>query len=246
MATVPNHQATTAFVANAGAAATIAWPTHAVDDVAMVVVEASGNSAVIVVPAGWDLKADLRDVNTIAGSRFHVLLRRATSAAEGTINFPTQLDHKIYGMVTFRNVDPSVTMASITVATATKIPASASTTITFPTATAAAANSLAVMAGSRPDDSASTTHFSGYTSTSGAVTALTEILEAGDLTGNGGGLVIVTGTVAAAGATGTVTATKTASTSDTSVMLILPPIPDALRRRPPIRPRGNINNSRFY
>jgi hypothetical protein len=239
----PYHVGTTAFVLNNGAIQNVVWPTHQTNDIGFCVVEASGNSAVISVPAGWDLMCDQRDVSTIAGSRFHVLGRRATSAAEGGCNFPAQLDHKIYGMVTFRGVDPAIAVASFPKASGAK--GVASTTITFPSVTTTTSDNTIVVFGSRANDSASVTNFGttvALASTGGLVTELVELLEAGDLTANGGGLMIGYGRMATVGATNTITC-STANLTNTMCTVALPGLPI---RRAPVRPRGNINNRNFY
>ncbi len=239
----PYHVGTTAFVMNNGAIQNVVWPTHQTNDIGFCVVEASGNSAVITVPGGWDLICDQRDVSTIAGSRFHVLGRRATSAAEGGCNFPAQLDHKLYGMVTYRGVDPAIAVSAFPKAAGAK--GAASTTITFPSVTTTTSDNLIVVFGSRPNDSATTTNFGttvALASTGGLVTDLTELLEAGDLTLNGGGLMIGHGRMATVGATNTITC-STANLTNTMATVALPGLPI---RRFPVQPRGNHNNNRFY
>jgi hypothetical protein len=239
----PYHVGTTAFANNNGAIQNIVWPTHQTNDIGFAVVEASGNSAVISVPAGWDLLCDQRDVSTIAGSRFHVLGRRATSAAEGGCNFPAQLDHKLYGMVTFRGVDPAIAVSAFPKASGAKSPAT--TTITFPSVTTTTSDNLIVVFGSRANDDASVTNFGTGTplaSTGGLVTALTELLEYGSNTLNGGGLMIGHGQMATVGATNTITC-STANLTNTMCTVALPGLPI---RRFPVQPRGNHNNNRFY
>jgi hypothetical protein len=118
----------------------------------------------------------------------------------------------------------------------------ASTTTTFPSVTTTTSDNTIVVFASRANDSASTTNWSALASTGGLVTNLVELLEFGDLTNNGGGLMIGYGWMATVGATNTITST-TANLTNTMATVALPGVRD---RRPPVRPRGNHNNNRFY
>jgi hypothetical protein len=240
--TLPNFQALTGVAANNGAALAINWPTHAINDVALVWCEASGNSAVITVPAGWELLGDVRDVSTIAGSRFHCIGRRATSGAEGSVTFPLQADNKHTAMTTYRGVHPGIPVASFVFATATKTPAS-STAPTAASVTTLSRDCMVAMGVTRPNDAAGAAFSPGA---AGNLSSVTERADDGSITGNGGGLMVADGTLVVAGSIGAPTFSQGAlSTTNCMISVVLPGI--VLPPHEPFRqPRGNINNNRFY
>jgi hypothetical protein len=96
----------------------------------------------------------------------------------------------------------------------------ASTTVTFPTVTTEVSNPLMLFVAGRPSDTASD-QYSGYASTSGDVTGLTERQDSGAVSGTGQGTCCVTGAFVGPGATGTVTATNAASTTDITLTIAL-------------------------
>lgn len=218
------HQATGTLVTSTGAALSVAWPAHQADDIGILVIEASGNSAAQTAPTGWTSIADVRDVNTTAGSRFRAYWRRATSGAMGNVTTFTCLDHQMAVIFTFRGcIDSgSPVDASASGNKGFNSGDSASTTATLPSVTTTVANALIVLLCGRPDDSASTTHFG--TPTNANLTGISAGVEHGDTTGNGGGFVMAYGTKVSAGATGTTTMSKSASTTDTYIVIALAPV----------------------
>jgi hypothetical protein len=221
--TAPTYQATGTAATNAtGAAQAVSWPTHATGDIGVLICEATGSSAAPAAISGWNAVASVTDVATTAGSRLSVWWRRATSAAEAAVTVPAQTDHIFARIVTVRgawDLSPVAVTTSGTQATA-------STTATVPGVTTTRSNELILGVTSRPDDSASTTHFSALTNVN--LASLTEQSEAGTTNGDGGGFVVWTGIKRAAGAVGNTTMTKAASTTSAHVVLSFraaPPIP---------------------
>jgi hypothetical protein len=214
----PTFQAAGTAQTSTGATVSVAWPTHLINDIGLVVIETSGNSATLTPPSGWVAipGTPVTDVATTAGSKLHVWWKRAASAAEGTVATGAATDHIVARLYTFRNVTTIGNPWNV-ITTGTKT--TASTTATIPTLTTTNDDTLITMVCGRPDDSASTTHFGVPVNAN--LTGLAEAGEAGTTSGNGGGFVVSYGTDATAGSTGTSTMTKAASTTDTYVVLAL-------------------------
>lgn len=228
MTTPPTFVAAGTQQNNTGASATVPWPSHQADDIGILCIETSGGSATITV-TGWTELSNERDNSTTAGSRFFVFARRATSSSMTDPTVGSLGDHKVCRIHVFRGVDPSIAMSSLIVATGGQGfnygGSSASSTASPESVTTVTANNLIVFCVSRPDDSASTTHFG--TPVNGNLTSLNAGQESGTTDGNGGGFVVAYGVKATPGATGTTTLSKTSSTIDTWTTIALPPIPDA-------------------
>lgn len=229
MTTLPTYVGAGTAVSSTGTAVSCAVPAgHQTGDYMLFVTEASGNSAVIAAPAGWNEIWDSRDVNTIAGSRIRVYERFATSSSMPNVSSTTGSDH-IQGRVhVWRGVRPSPNQINAQ-ADDVKGPngsGSASTTCTMPSVTTTVPNCKIVWISSRPDDSASTTHF-GTPSNANTINE-DSTQETGTTDGNGGGFVVAYGDMVSAGVVGTTTMTKTASTTECRLTLALEPIPDVL------------------
>lgn len=226
---VPSVRGSGTAVSATAAGATCAWPTHQAGDIAVLIVEHSGGAATAITPTNWTLLpgSDIRDISTIAGSRAYVYLRRATSGAMPTVAlpFPTNADHVLGQIHVVQDVDPNLALASIVAVVSCKGPnctGVASTTATLPSITTPTANCLVGLIVTRPDDSASTTHYG--TPSNAGLTSISAGVEAGTTDGNGGGFVFAWGTRAVAGATGTTTISKTVSTTDTYHVIAFPPL----------------------
>lgn len=182
-----------------------AWPAnHAVDDVALLVIETDGAGTTLT-PAGWThvTGSPVTDVASAAGSKLHVLWRRATSTAEANVATGDSGDHQTARIFVFRGVKTTGDPWNA-ITTGTK--ATASTTATLPSITTTVDESLIVGIVSRPDDSASTTAF-GAPVNAGITWDTNADIESGSTSGNGGGFVMVAGVEATASATGTTTLT---------------------------------------
>lgn len=214
----PVFQAAGAQQNSTGASVSVAWPTHLADDIGLVVIETSGNSATLTPPTGWAAVpgTPVTDVATTAGSKLHVWWKRAASSAEAAVATGAATDHIVAKLHTFRGC---VTTGNPWDVTTTGTKTTASTTATVPSLTTTLDDTLITMIVGRPNDNASTTHF-GVPVNAG-LTGLAEASEAGTTSGNGGGFVVSYGIAATAGSTGTSTLTKLASTTDTYVVLAL-------------------------
>lgn len=214
----PTFQAVGTPQTSTGASVNVPWPTHLTNDIGLVVIETSGNSATLTPPAGWAAVpgTPVTDVATIAGSKLHVWWKRAASSAEAAVATGAATDHIIARLYTFRGC---VTTGNPWDVTTTGIKTTASTTATVPSLITTVDDTLVVMVVGRPNDNASTTHFGVPVNAN--LTGLAEHGEAGTTNGNGGGFVVSSGIDATAGSTGTSTLTKIASTTDTYVALAL-------------------------
>ena len=214
----PFFQTTGAQIASIGTSVNVVWPTHIVNDIGLVVIETSGNSADLTPPAGWAALpgTPVTDVATTAGSKLHVWWKRAASSAEAAVATGAGTDHIIARLYTFRGCVTTGNPWNV-ITTGTKT--TASTTATIPSLTTTWDDTLITMIVGRPDDSSSISHFGVPVNAN--LTSLAERLESGTVNGNGGGFVLSTGIKALSGATGTSTLTKTVSTTDTYVVLAL-------------------------
>ena len=207
-----------AQINSTGATVSAVWPTHIINDIGLVVIETSGNSANLTPPAGWVALpgTPVTDVATTAGSKLHVWWKRAASAAEAAVATGAGTDHVLARLYTFRGCVTTGNPWNV-ITTGTKT--TASTTATVPALTTTLDDTLITMIVGRPNDAATTTSFGVPVNAN--LTGLTEHGEAGSTSGNGGGFVVSSGVKALPGATGTSTLTKTVSTTDTYVVLAL-------------------------
>jgi hypothetical protein len=214
----PTFQAAGTAVASTGTSVSAAWPTHLADDIGLVVIETSGNSATLTPPTGWAAipGTPVTDVATTAGSKLHVWWKRAASSAEGSVATGAATDHIVARLYTFRGC---ITTGNPWNVTTTGTKTTASTTATVPALVTTLDDTLITMIVGRPDDSSSTTHFGVPVNAN--LTGLADRGEAGTANNNGGGFVLSTGIDATPGNTGTSTLTKTVSTTDTYVVLAL-------------------------
>ena len=100
----PVFQAAGAQINSTGATVSAVWPTHIINDIGLVVIETSGNSANLTPPAGWVALpgTPVTDVATTAGSKLHVWWKRAASAAEAAVATGAGTDHVLARLYTFR------------------------------------------------------------------------------------------------------------------------------------------------
>lgn len=206
----PTFQAAGVAVTSTGAALSIAWPTHTTNDIGILVIESSGNSAAQGAIAGWTeiYPSPLTDVASIAGSIFQVFWKRAASAAEANVATSARTDHQLGRIYTFRGC----------VTTGSPINASAGSWQVGSVSTVVAAglvtindNCRVVVIASRPNDSAATNHFSSPVNAS--LASITAHGEAGTADGNGGGFTCYSGTKATAGTVNTTSISKGSATS---------------------------------
>jgi uncharacterized repeat protein (TIGR01451 family) len=235
----PVFQATGAAVNGQGAVSP-AWPAHAVDDVALLLVETTGGEAVTLsTTAGFVAIANSPQDAT--GTRLTVFWARATSTAMGAPTVADPGDHAIAQIVTYRGVigsgDPwDVTGGGVKTAVSTSLTASGVTTSVDDT--------LVVVAASQDNDTNTTTFFSTWTNAN--LTSGTERSDFGKNSGDGGGFGIMDGGMATAGATGNTTATLSASSTNAFLTIALkPPVAGAatqlaFSQEPTNKPAGEV------
>lgn len=188
----PTYQAQ-GTVATGTTSITMNWPTHQSGDLAIAVIETSGNHTNTAPPSGWNHApgSPAYDVATTAGSCLMVLWRFATSGSMGSLTVSTT-DHGVGRIITIRGVNNSWFPFTSWIAGVRTTPSSSNlVTQTFP-ALAPKVENLVFLAVSRPNDTASTTEFSPVFSSS-MTTNLDS--EAGTATGNGGGFLTYVGTM---------------------------------------------------
>jgi len=215
----PIFQAAGALIGTSGINAVVSWPTHLTDDIGLVVIETSGNSADLTPPAGWTAIPNTPVSDTAGfptGSKLYVWWKRAASASESVVNTGGALDHILARIYTFRGC---VTTGNPYNVTTTGAKTTISTTATVPALVTTVNDTLITMVVGRPNDSSVTIHFGVPVNAN--LTALGEAEESGTTIGNGGGFVVSYGEQLTAGNTGTSTLTKVASTTDTYVVLAL-------------------------
>ncbi len=187
-----------------------AWPAHAVDDIGILILECDAGETVSLTTANGFVACPSSPIAsggaTGAGTILTAFWCRATSTSQAapTTNDPGNhiqgLIFTISGAVTSGvPFDVSASAADI---------GSASTTTTWPTVTTTGADRLIVQIATRGNDSAAAS-WSAFTNA--ALASIVEHADTGTLEGNGGGLVVISGTKAVAGATGATTATVTSS-----------------------------------
>lgn len=199
----PTAEATTSL-----GAPIVAWPTHAIDDVALLFVETPGGEPVTLAVASGFVEIPNSPQATgsgTAGTRLTVFWARATSAAMSSVTLLTAADHVYAQILTFRGV---VNTGNPWDVIGGGVKASASTSISVTGVTTTVANTLIVQAVARDNDNA-TAAFS--LQTNATLGTLTERVDGGTSNGNGGGLGVWTGVMATAGATGNTAVTVTSS-----------------------------------
>lgn len=139
------------------ASVSAAWGAgHQAGDIGLLVIETGGNGSTLT-PSGWAHVpgSPVVDVASAAGSKLHVLWRRAVSGAEANVPTGDSGDHQVAKLFVFKGCkagDPwDVVQAGIK--------ATASATATLPAVTTTVADTLVALICGRPNDSNSNTHF---------------------------------------------------------------------------------------
>ncbi len=206
-AAVPQYQAAGAAAFGTGAI-TVAWPAHRTGDVALLFVESSGGEAIsLTTPNGFVQVTNSPQATGAgtAGTRIAVYWARATSGSMASPVVADPGDH-VYGQIlTFRGVIPSGNPWNIT-GGGVKTPTSVSVTAAGVTTTVPEV--LLVLGVARNLDSAAA-FVSAWVNA--GLANITERVDAGDTSGVGGGLAVMTGTKTVAGATGNTAVTVTNS-----------------------------------
>lgn len=187
---------------------TVPWPTHAIGDVALLIVESTGGQPATLSNANGFVTvtgSPSATGATTAGTQVTMWWCRATSTGMFSPVVADPGDH-VYGVI--------VTFTSCAIdgnpwdTTATAVKAGASTSMSMPAVTTTVDNCLIVNVASRDNDSAAA---AASAEANASLTGLTERFDLGTALGNGGGLMVWTGTKSAAGSSGNTTATVTSS-----------------------------------
>lgn len=191
-------------------ALTVAWPTHQIDDVALLFVESENQTISLSTPNGFAEVANSPIGTGTAGgagaTRLAVYWARATSSSMASPVVADSGDHTFAVIVTFRGV---ITTGDPVDATANAVTTPANTTTTFPAVSASAVDDVVVLASAVDLDANSTAVYSGFTNSN--LSNLNERFDQVVNTGDGGGLGIATGTFSGSGSTGTTNGTHTSS-----------------------------------
>jgi hypothetical protein len=186
-------------------AVTINWPTHAKDDIGILLFETNGGDDVANIAAGWTELASSPQDSGAGTTRLTAFWKRAANNTEAAATCDVFSDHFHAKIVTFRGCVPT---GSPIDSEAGGIKADASANVTIPGVQATRAGNDVLYVAVRDNDSGSSTSFSGESNSQ--LTSITEA-ETGTALGNGGGMAIWYGNKATAGQTGTLYATVTSS-----------------------------------
>lgn len=197
--------------------ATVAWPTHLINDIALLIVQSRGAEAVTLSDAQGFVEVTDSPQFTGTDTRLTVFWCRATSTSMASPTIADAGDHIIHQMMTFRGC---VTTGNPWDITGGDVKASASTTMTYPSVTTTVALCLIVLIGARDLDTGAT--WSGVP-VNVNLANITERSDGGSASGFGGGLTVATGEMTAAGATGTSVATVTSSINAMIVIALMGP-----------------------
>ena len=207
--------------ANGTGSITVAWPAHAVNDVALLFVESSGGQAVTLsTPSGFVQVTGSPQAtgSGSAGAQLTVFWARATSTAMPSVTVADPGDHVYARIITYRGV---ISTGSPWDVTAGGIKSTASTTVTVTGVTTTVADTLIVQAVARDRDSTNA-HFSAETNVN--LASIAERSDAGTTSGNGGGFAVWDGVFAGTGATGNTTATISNSVVNAFITIALKPV----------------------
>lgn len=204
--------------ANAGAAPSM--PTHVTGDIIFIVVESANENVGAVTPTGYTAVTTAVGTGTAAGTaatRASVWWKRAASSGETTPSLGDYGDHTIAVIFTVRGAVVSGSPINIA---ATAVDAAATTAGSCPGATTTVTDALVINVMTNAID-ATTAVIPGAV-TNANLTGLTKRFDAGNISGNGGGIAIISGSKATAGATGATTFTTTSSVHSYMTFAVAP------------------------
>lgn len=224
-------------------AITVPWPTHAIGDIGLLIIESCGGEPANLTTAnGFAAVTNSPSATgaTTNGTQITIYWCRATSTSQAS-PVVTDPGNHVYGVIlTFAGCAPSGNPWDVTAAA---VKASASTSMTLPAVTTTTGNDLIVLGATRDNDSASA---AGSSPSNANLFNLTERFDLGTALGNGGGIMVWTGVKATPGSTGTTSATVTSSINAyLTVALRPPPVPPTVIR-PATPPGGGWINSQFH
>ncbi len=193
----------------------------AAGDLLVMVVE-TANEAVASPPSGWtEVSASPQGTGTAAGTtsvRLTVYAKIA-SGSETAVSIGDAGNHTLVNTFALRGTHQTLGTALNVVAG--DVDASGSTSVTFPGGTTTADNALIVQIVANATDTA-TAQGSGWANA--GLGSVTEQLDFSTASGNGGGITVVTGTLATAGSIGSTTGTlATSSVQGRITLAVIPP-----------------------
>jgi hypothetical protein len=207
--TPPVFQAAGTAVTGTGSV-TPTWPTHAQDDIALLIVTSANETISLTTASGFVQTADSPQSTGTTTDQFAVRVAvywcRATSSSMASPVVADSGNHTNAQILTFRGCIASGNPWDVT---AGDVLATASATVTVPGDTTTVANCLVVAISADSIDTTSTNQYSGWTNAS--LASITEIADYHSGTGNGTGFGVACGVKAVAGAYSATTATLASS-----------------------------------
>lgn len=222
----------------------VAWPSHATNDVGLLIVEQSNQSGVTLTTAAnfTTLVAAVGTGTAAVASSvgIQVYWARATSAAMPNVTVSGATDHIYAQILTFSSVVQSgnpydVTFSGVKATTSSQVTVTSAATTTIN-------NALIVVIVGHGNDSAAA-QFTNWANAN--LATITERVDAGTTTGTGGGFGVITGTLAAPGAIGNTTATQATAVTFKNAYAVIalkgtPTMPVTLAA---VSGRGTVNAS---
>jgi hypothetical protein len=197
---------------------TVSWPVgHAVDDVALLLVESANEAVSLSTPSGFvEITGSPQGTGVaadVAATRITAYWCRATSTTMPDAVVADAGDHVIGRILTFRGCIGTGNPWDVT---AGSVQASAVTGITNPSVTTTIGNTLIVLIATNCTDT-STGQYINWTNAN--LSSVTLQCNLGSISGNGGGIGVATGIMVQPGATGT--STSTLSTASAQGLLTI-------------------------
>lgn len=191
--------------------ATVSWPTHATNDVALLLVETNNEASTLVTNTVFTIIGTAQGTGTaaaVSAVAIQAYWGRATSAAMGPVTCADAGDHVYARILTFSNCVTSgnpydVTFGGVKATSATNLTVTSAATTTIP-------NALVVVnvAGGNDSAAAQATNWANSN-----LASITEHADAGTVSGNGGSLSEADGVLAFAGAIGDTTLAQATNTT---------------------------------
>lgn len=199
-------------------AVTYTLPAHQADDILLLVCETNVTGG-LTAPSGWAHVTNSPKAQGSNVTSLSVFWLRAASSSETDPQVPAAADHQVGFAFNARGVINSGNPWDFTPVASGNASGSA---MSATGGTTTVADTLVIVCSGNATDTAS----DNYTSVANGTLAGFSVLNQSFTTdGNGGGVMVATGTLAAAGATGTTTATITTAGATANIVLALVPAP---------------------
>jgi len=199
LAVAPTFQAAGTMSAGTGTR-TVAWPTHAVNDIALLIVQTANQSVTLSTPAGFvEIPGSPQGTGTAGGSvatRLTVYWARATSSGMTSPVVADSGNNQVARIITFRGAIETGNPWDVTVG---DVRSSAGASFAIPGAATTVSNALvvAIVANGTGSSNAQT---SGWANA--GLSGLAEVADGNATSGNGGGFGVATGEMINAGTYG--------------------------------------------